>query len=204
MHTLTNQLLKIPTALFAAAVVTTSLFFLMHLMVHSDSERVQETFVIPVVDATMPVIELETFEPIERPEPITEPAPTEVPEQVRETPVGAGPGLSYDPQTFVLDPPGWTGLTFQDSEMVPIVRTTPVYPNRALQKHIEGFVVVSFSVDEQGNVSNPSVTYAEPEGYFERAALQSIAKWRYAAKVENGQPVAVHGVQQRIVFEIAR
>ena len=204
MHTITNQLLKIPTALFAAALVTTALFFLMHLMVHSDSERVQETFVIPIIDATMPEIVLDTFEPIERPEPISEPTPTELPDQPRGAVVGSGPILSYDPQTFNLDPPGWTGLTFQESEMVPIVRTTPVYPNRALQKQIEGFVVVSFSVDERGNVTNPSVTYAEPEGYFERAALQSIAKWRYAAKVENGEPVAVHGVQQRIVFEIAR
>jgi len=51
-------------------------------------------------------------------------------------------------------------------------------------------------------VKDPVVTYAEPEGYFERAALQAISKWKYTAKVENGNPVPVHGVQQKIVFSM--
>lgn len=34
------------------------------------------------------------------------------------------------------------------------------------------------------------------------AMLQSIAKWRYAAKIEDGKPVAVEHVQQRITFDI--
>ncbi|MCB1669702.1 MAG: TonB family protein [Gammaproteobacteria bacterium] len=204
MYAITNQLLKIPTAMFAAALVTTSLFYLMHLLVHSDAERSQETSVIRVVDATMPEIEMVAYEQIERPEPISEPPPAEIVEEIRTTEVGTGPVLAFNNEVIDLDPPGWNTLNFQDSEMIPIVRTTPSYPGRALQRGIEGFVVVSFSVDGQGNVINPSVTYAEPEGYFERSALQAITRWKYAAKVKNGEPVTVHGVQQRIVFELAR
>lgn len=204
MHALTNNLLKVPSAFFAAALVTTTLFYLMQLMVHSDEERAQETFVIPIIDARMPYIEPVVIETIERPEPIVEPPITDVTEITRDTSVGSGPRITLATQKINLDPPGWKNLTFQDSEMIPIVRTTPVYPTRALQRQVEGFVVVSFTVDRNGNVENPSVTYAEPEGFFERAALQSISRWKYAAKVENGEPVPVHGVQQRIVFEIAQ
>jgi len=49
-------------------------------------------------------------------------------------------------------------------------------------------------------VKDPVVTYAEPEECFERAALQSISKWKCAAKVENGNPVPVYGVQQKMVL----
>ena len=204
MHAIANNLFKVPTALLAAVLVTTLLLYLMQLMVHSDEERVQEAFIIPIIDARMPDIEPVVIETIERPEPIVEPPVTDVVEDTRQIDMGTGPAISLSEQQFSLDPPGWKSLTFQDSEMIPIVRTTPVYPTRALQRQVEGFVVVNFTVDRNGNVANPSITYAEPEGYFERAALQSIAKWKYTAKVENGEPVPVHGVQQRIVFEIAK
>ena len=203
MHAIAKNLVKVPTALFAAVLVTTTLFYLMQLMVHSDEERVQETFVIPIIDARMPDIEPVVIEIIERPEPIIEPPAADVVEDTRQVDVGTGPVITLNDQNFNLDPPGWKSLTFQDSEMIPIVRTTPVYPARALQRQVEGFVVVSFTVGRNGNVENPTVTYAEPPGFFERAALQSIAKWKYSARVENGEPVPVHGVQQRITFEIA-
>jgi len=204
MHAITNNLLKVPTALFAAVLVTTMLFYMMQLMVHSNEDRVQETYIIPIIDARMPDIEPVVIENIERPEPIVEPPVTDVLEDTRQIDIGTGPLITLNEQQFNLNPPGWKNLTFQNSEMIPIVRTTPVYPTRALQRQVEGFVVVSFTVDRNGNVADPSVIYAEPDGYFERAALQSIAKWKYTAKVENGEPVPVHGVQQRIVFEITK
>lgn len=204
MQSIANNLLKVPTALFAAALVTSTLFYLMQLMVHADEGRSQEAFVIQVFDARMPFIEPVVIENIERPEPIEEPLVTDVVKDTRDIDIGSVPAIALNSQEFNLDPPGWKNLTFQDSEMIPIVRTTPVYPTRALQREVEGFVVVSFTVDHNGNVENPTVTYAEPEGFFERAALRSIAKWKYTARVENGEPVPVHGVQQRIVFEISR
>ncbi len=203
MFYITRDYLKVPAAMLAAAFVTTVLFFLMHLMVYSDDQRVQETFVIPVVDATMPEIDPPELVPIQRPEPLVEPPPSAITEPLRETNIGTGPILTYAEESFNLDPPGWQNVTFQSAELVPVVRTAPVYPTRALQRGIEGFVVVTFTVDERGNVADPAVTYADPEGYFERAALQSITKWRYSARVEDGRAVPVQGVQQRIVFEIA-
>lgn len=202
MYAIVYPVLRIPIALFAATLVTTSLFFLMHLLVHSDDERAQEVHVIPIVDARMPAFEPIVEIDLQKPQPIEELEPVEAPDINREPTAGIVPGLTYSPDVFGIEPPGINGIALSDSEMIPIIQTTSAYPVRALQRRIEGFVVVSFTVDSNGDVVDPSVIYAEPEGYFERAALQTIRKWKYAARIENGKPVPVQGVQQRITFRI--
>ena len=86
--------------------------------------------------------------------------------------------------------------------LIPLIRISAPYPSRALAKGIEGFIEVSFTVDELGNVIDPSILYAEPEGYFEATVLQTIRRWKYSPAVEEGQTIATHDVRQRIVFEI--
>ena len=56
---------------------------------------------------------------------------------------------------------------------------TPVYPFQATVSGIEGRVVLRFIVDENGEVQNPVVIKAEPEGVFEEAALAAIAKYKF-------------------------
>jgi periplasmic protein TonB len=56
---------------------------------------------------------------------------------------------------------------------------TPIYPFQATVNGIEGRVVLRFIVDENGEVKNPVVVKAEPEGVFEEAALAAIVKYRF-------------------------
>lgn len=198
-----RQCLKINVVMCAALLMTFLLFFMMQFLIQVDDNFRQETFVTRIIDATMPEIELIVYEDIDRPEPIVDRELEEVPPQSRESDIGPLPGINYTPLDVSIDEPEFQGLAVSDSAMIPVLRTAPAYPSRPLQRRIEGFVLVTFTVDELGRVQNPTVTYAEPEGYFERAALQTIAKWKYAPRIQNGKPVAVHGVQQRIVFEIA-
>jgi len=188
--------------MFAALLVTFSLFFVMQLLIQSDDGRLQEAFVIPIFDATMPEFIPTLVPTIKKPEPIDIPELFQNPDEIRDADPGLGPFIPYTPPVIEISPPARNRLKIDNSSMIPMVRSTPAYPSRALQRSIEGFVVVSFTVDAMGNVKDPTVTYAEPEGYFERAALQAISKWKYTAKVENGNPVPVHGVQQKIVFSM--
>jgi len=203
MYAIAQQCLKINTSLLAAAFVTFALFFFMTFLIHSDDQREQVARVIPIVDATMPDIVQDIPEQLIRPEPIEE--IQEIETLPEDRPV-SGNGIPF-PEQYVdpveIDLPDTSGLVMMDSSMVPLVRSTAPYPTRALQRHIEGFVIVSFTVNEMGNVVEPRVMYEEPEGYFGRAALQSIAKWRYQPRVVDGKPIPVQGVQQRIVFQIA-
>ena len=88
---------------------------------------------------------------------------------------GVKPGIDYRP----AHTPEW--FTPDQVEHRPRVLkpVTPIYPYQATVKGIEGRVVLRFIVDENGEVLNPVVVKAEPEGVFEEAALAAIAKYKF-------------------------
>ena len=202
MYAIAQRCLKLNTAALAALLVTFSLFYLMQVLIQIDDDRPQAVFPIAYFDATMPEFKSIVIEPVNAPEPLELEEIVDTSPETRSVDPGTGPAvplIKVDPR---VDIPTINKFGLGQSEMIPLVRTVAPYPNRALQNHVEGFVVVEFTVTELGTVADARVIYAEPEGYFERAALQTISKWRYAAKVENGKPMPVTNVQQRIVFEI--
>ena len=88
------------------------------------------------------------------------------------------------------------------SEYVPITKVQAVYPRRALQRGIQGYVVIEFTVNKIGAVTNPIVVEANPQGIFEQAALDAVVKFKYKPRVINGEPTEVSGVQNRITFNL--
>ncbi|MER2494206.1 energy transducer TonB [Catenovulum sediminis] len=97
---------------------------------------------------------------------------------------------------------GGLSLESGDGEYLPIVKVQPIYPRRAQQRGIEGYVIVEFTVSKLGTVVDPYVVEAEPENIFDTAALQAAQKFKYKPRVVNGEPVEVAGVQNRITFKI--
>lgn len=89
-----------------------------------------------------------------------------------------------------------------DTDTIPLVRINPIYPRRAAERRIEGWVVVKFSINEQGMVESPEVVDAEPRGIFESAAVRAIRKWRYKPKIEGGKPVKRHGISVKLTFNL--
>ena len=89
-----------------------------------------------------------------------------------------------------------------DRDVIPLVRINPDYPPRALQRGLEGWVQVQFTITATGTVKDPVVVDAMPKNIFDDAALKAIARWRYNPKVENGAAVERVGVQTRIVFQL--
>ncbi|MEX2131439.1 MAG: TonB family protein [Pseudohongiellaceae bacterium] len=202
MYAIAQHCIRYNSATLAGALTTFALFYFMQSLIQTGEELPQQAVIFPIVDATMPEIELEIFPTIERPEPMIEPEIAEEPVDTREISPGSGPTVPVDYIPPAVELPRLQGFGLSSSAMIPLVRTVAPYPSRALERQIEGFVIVEFTVTELGAVAEPRIVYAEPEGYFERAAMQTIAKWRYAARIENGKPVSVANVQQRITFEI--
>ena len=64
-----------------------------------------------------------------------------------------------------------------------------------MSRHIEGWVKIEFTVTPEGNVSDPNVVAAEPEGIFDDAALNAIRKWKFKEKIVDGRAVAQKAVQ---------
>lgn len=81
---------------------------------------------------------------------------------------------------------------FAQSKIDPavVVRTVePEYPADLKEAHVMGVVVVNFVVDEQGNVSEPTVQKSSNAG-FEKPALEAVKKWKFKPARKDGVPVA--------------
>ena len=94
------------------------------------------------------------------------------------------------------------GAAATDTDIVPLVRVNPQYPERARQRGLEGWVEVEFTISAAGTVKNPRVIGYHPSTIFNRAALQAIRKWKYNPKIEDGVAVERPGVKVRLTFEL--
>lgn len=83
----------------------------------------------------------------------------------------------------------------------PIYRVDPVYPQRAIDAHMEGTVVLSAIVDKQGKVQSVSVISGDP--IFRGPAINAVMHWRYNPTVINGQPTEAE-TQVTLDFVLSR
>ncbi|MEO0973464.1 MAG: TonB family protein [Pseudomonadota bacterium] len=96
---------------------------------------------------------------------------------------------------------GGLGLGAADGEYLPIVKVAPIYPRRALQRGLEGFVIVEFTVTRQGTVKDV-VVVESTSSLFDKAAKDAAAKFKYKPRVVNGEPIEVPGVRNKITFKL--
>jgi TonB family protein len=89
-------------------------------------------------------------------------------------------------------------------DLLPIVVVAPEYPRRALDRHIEGWVLVKFTVSELGRAEGPVVVAADPTEVFDSAALAAVREFFFLPRIVDGVAVPTENVEHRIVFELAR
>lgn len=100
---------------------------------------------------------------------------------------------------------GLTGMNLNapvDGDALAIVRVLPRYPSRALNRGIEGWVLLEFAINELGQAVELVVVEADPKGVFDRSAMTAIKKWKYRPMMEDGKPAIRPGVRQLISFNI--
>ena len=99
--------------------------------------------------------------------------------------------------------PGKVGLDVGDARMpIPFLTPAPDYPQRALARGLEGWVLVSFTIAETGAVVDATVVEADPPVVFDAAALRAIARYRYRPQLVGGVATATPGMLLRIHFEL--
>ena len=97
---------------------------------------------------------------------------------------------------------GFGGMASADGDAVPMVRVPPQYPERALQRKIEGRVLVEFTISKSGAVKDAKVIAAEPNNIFNKAAIKAVLQWKYNPKILNGKPVEQKGIRIAIPFKL--
>ena len=190
-----------------AAGITLGLFYFMQALIATGADLDQRVSVVKIVDATMPEIVLEVIEEIDKPEPIQD--DTEVVEDIQERQVNLsdGPSLNIERSSVQID----TGLQLSnasisatDGDMLPLVAIAPQYPTRAAQRGIEGWCLVSFTVNGLGNVEEESIIVvdAEPRSMFDRSSIRAAGRFKFQPRVVDGQGVPVEDVQYVFRYEL--
>lgn len=89
-----------------------------------------------------------------------------------------------------------------ESALSKIAHTPAKYPHRAVQREVEGWVDVQFTVATDGSTRDPRIVAAEPAGIFDEAVLEAVSKWRYRPHIVAGGPVDQR-IAVRVRFELA-
>jgi len=185
-----------------ACVTTVALFLVMKIMITGQDYRIEEL----AASITIDFVRLEREEDVNTKDRVKrpsrqEPEPPPPPPQLNQRTKPNIDDASIDAD-FGLD----FGSGFNapvDGDALAIVRVLPRYPNRALSRGIEGWVLLEFTINALGQAIEPIVIDAEPPGTFDRAAINAVKKWKYRPKTEDGRAVPRPGVRQLISFNIA-
>jgi protein TonB len=198
---------RVPTAVLAAMLINILLFSVIQYMV--GSQRLRLTDVSDYKVANFIRMQPQTHEVRSRRDPrAPEKPPVEQQQTLRQLvqSSASGPGIT-DLRIDVPEMEIEIGVNIGDihiaRELTPLVKVPPEYPQRAMAKDIEGYVVLRFIVTETGSVEAPEVLHAEPEGYFETAAKRAVLRWKYQPQFREGKPIRATSIT-RITFALEK
>jgi protein TonB len=112
------------------------------------------------------------------------------------------PSVNVGNDSIGLAGPG-SGLG-RDGDAQPIVRIEPKYPMQAQRNGTEGWVRLSFSINEVGGVEDISIIEAKPKRVFNRAAKRALKRWKYKPKVVEGKTIKQTGLTVQLDFSMEK
>ncbi|MCP3701148.1 MAG: energy transducer TonB [Aliivibrio sp.] len=99
--------------------------------------------------------------------------------------------------------PSFEGLG-QNQQAMPLYRVEPKYPSRALKRKMEGYVILRFTIDEQGRPTDIESIEAEPSRMFVRPAIQALKQWKYQPKLIKGKAITQPGQTVRLEYRLSQ
>lgn len=195
-------LLLAPSAIVAVLVVF-GLLFLMQFLITSDLSEPEDTERVKIADIWQEDQEIEDQLKERKIEEIDEPEepPPDIPKQdieidadmdtvdISSGVVGAAVDISL-------------GGGFSDGDIIPLVAIQPDYPRRALERGIEGYVVVTFVITTQGTTRDITVVEST-SSIFERSAIRAAQRLKYKPRIIDGTAVEVDHFY-KFTFELAK
>ncbi|MEW6991387.1 energy transducer TonB [Colwelliaceae bacterium 6441] len=201
-------MVRLLVSILLGAAVTFALFVFMAFLISSSDRREEEKLdnIIVEVNTTPPKSAAEQrrrVPPPPPPPPKTPPKP-QAPEP--ETNNNSGgltfnmPGIQLSGANTGISAPG-AGFG-RDGDATPIVRIQPKYPIQAARDGKEGWVKLSFTINEVGGVEDVTVIDAEPKRIFDKEAKRALRKWKYKPKVVDGKPLRRPGLTVQLDFKM--
>jgi protein TonB len=93
-------------------------------------------------------------------------------------------------------------VKLNNAQTKPLDRASPKYPIQASRDRIEGFVKLSFDINENGETANIKVIDASPEKTFDKQATLAVSKWKYEPLITDGNPVVQKMISVQLDFKL--
>ncbi|MDO7086102.1 energy transducer TonB [Pseudocolwellia sp. AS88] len=195
-------------SILLGAGVTFVLFSFMAFLVSSGDRNKEEQLenIIVEVNTTPPKSSAETrrrVPPPPPPPPKSPPKPQAPEPEANNNTSGIGfnmPGIKLSGANAGISAPG-AGFG-RDGDATPIVRIEPKYPMQAARDGKEGWVKLSFTINEIGGVEDVEVIEAQPKRIFDKEAKRALRKWKYKPKVVDGKPMRQPGLSVQLDFKM--
>jgi protein TonB len=202
------KIVRLSLAAVLGVVMTFSLFVLMYQLIASSIKPIDDDKHQKIADIFQQENEIDENvkqRKVKKPEDPEEPPP-EMPrektnvEDTSEALVIEAPNLNAKAEIGI-------GGLGGDGEFIPLVKIQPVYPRRALERGISGYVDIEFTITASGSIRDPIVIHGEDHKgrlttIFNKAGLKAALKLKYKPRVIDGKAVEVTGVPHRFRFQV--
>jgi protein TonB len=181
-----------------AVCVTFGLLFLMQLLIATGISPIGVTIDIdpPSLPTRKPDTETRIEEEIKPPPEVVPPPEVIIPDIGEEFP---GPSLTVFEQKKIEMPISKPGQ--MNGGIVPVAIMQPVYPRRAQQRGLEGYVIVEFTVSAIGKVID-AIVLDSSSTLFEKSALQAVVRFKYKPQVVDGIAIDTPGIRYLFNFTL--
>lgn len=199
---------RLIVSILLGATVTFALFVLMAKLIENSQRPADEVPPTPVIDIVMdePEDSTEVRQRVPPPPPPPPQQPPKIePQEPESSEPDAGavsfnmPGVDLGGNSIDIGSPG---ALQRDGEATPIVRIEPRYPIQAARDGKEGWVRLSFTINEVGGVEDVEVIEAQPKRVFDREARRALRKWKYKPKIVEGKPVKQFNMKVQLDFKL--
>jgi len=200
-------MVKFIVSILLGAAIAFGLFVIMAKLVQNDGKAQESLPPPPVIDIVMqkPDDEVQTRvrKPPPPPPPPQEPPKVELVEPAQADPNSSGFSLSIPS----VDTGGISNAVggiggMRDGDAAPIVRIPPDYPPQAARDGKEGWVRLSFTINEVGGVEDVEVLDADPKRIFDRNAKRALRKWKYRPQIVDGIAQKQFGLEVQLDFKL--
>lgn len=199
------RMTKVMSITAIAFIITMTLFWLMSLVISQSGEPPETAGEYLAINAVFNEPETKTITRKSLPPPEQNIEPPKLPNRNLE-PNDAADTMSFA-TGFQISAPAVetqanTSLSIGNGEARPIVRISPQYPIQAARDGVEGWVRLSFTINETGGVEDITVLDAEPKRTFNREATRALRKWKYRPKMVDGKGIKQFNMTVQLDFQL--
>jgi len=90
-----------------------------------------------------------------------------------------------------------------DENYEAITKKAPEYPRRAVERRIEGFAKVQFTIDTNGEIKDPVIIESKPRRIFDRAAIRALSGFQYEPCMVDNVAVEITNLSVKFSFNLS-